>query len=106
MQNWKKRTTAIVVSMIFMTIALNTPALAQDPYGEISGESMAFDLVVLRPLGIAVTTLGCAFFVASLPFTIWSKKRFTQAGNCFVVEPAEYTFVRPLGKPQEASDKR
>ncbi len=87
---------AMLISFISLAIA-TTPALAQDPRYEVSGAGMAFDFIILRPLGIATTTVGCAFFFATLPFTVWSTERIKQSGNGFIVEPAAYTFVRPLG---------
>ena len=62
-----------------------------------SASVMAADLVLARPLGIASTALGCAVFIASLPFSLPggnSKKVFKTT----VVKPAEFTFKRPLGE--------
>ena len=62
-----------------------------------SAGAMAADLVLARPLGIASTALGCAVFIVSLPFSLPggnAKKVFKKT----VVEPAEFTFKRPLGE--------
>ena len=64
---------------------------------EPSAGAMAADLVLARPLGIASTALGCAVFIASLPFSLPggnAKKVFKKT----VAEPAAFTFVRPLGE--------
>jgi hypothetical protein len=98
MQALKKRVFAIVGVMIFCVTVLSSPAMARDPFASGSGEMMAFDLAVLRPLGLVATTLGCVFYVASLPFTAWSQESLHKAGQNFVVEPGTYTFVRPLGE--------
>ena len=99
MQYWKKKALGVLVTAIFAITAVTTPALAavQDPRSEISGAGMAFDFVILRPLGIVTTVIGCGFFIVSLPFTVWSGERIKQSGHNFVGEPAAYTFVRPLG---------
>ena len=99
MQNGKKKALGILVAVIFAITAVTTPALTavQDPRSEVSGAGMAFDFVILRPLGIVTTVIGCGFFIVSLPFTIWSGERIKQSGHNFVGEPAAYTFVRPLG---------
>ena len=104
MQNGKKKALGILVAVIFAITAVTTPALTavQDPRSEVSGAGMAFDFAILRPLGIATTIIGCGFFIASLPFTVWSEERIKQSGSNFVGEPAAYTFVRPLGDLREA----
>ncbi len=87
--------------LFFLLTAVTAPVQAQEPLSKVTGEGMAVDLVLLRPLGIAATAIGCAFFVAGLPFTIWSSRRLKQAGTHLVLEPATYTFVRPLGELEE-----
>lgn len=63
---------------------------------EPSAMAMAGDLVIARPLGIVVTTLGAAAFVVSLPFSA-AGGNVEQAANTLVVGPARETFVRCLG---------
>lgn len=84
--------------VFFLVTALASPALAHYSRSEVSGAGMVADLLVLRPLGIAATAVGCVLFVASLPFTIWSGEGLEKAGTYLVAEPAAYTFVRPLGE--------
>jgi hypothetical protein len=59
---------------------------------------MMIDLVVLRPFGLVATALGTAVFIASLPFTLPTLS-VKQAAKKLIVEPAKYTFARPLGHP-------
>lgn len=56
---------------------------------------MAVD-VPIRILGFGITALGGAFFLISVPFTAFSGN-VGDAWDGLVKEPAEYTFVRPLG---------
>ena len=102
---WKKKALVIIMATLLVVIGMITPALAEDPRSHISGAGMAFDFVVLRPLGIAATAAGCGFFIATLPFTLWSGERIKQSGHGFVVEPAYYTFVRPLGELGSTSNE-
>jgi len=92
----KKLTVAVTVFFLVMStgsaFALNDNTVFGD-----SGTDMAVDLVVARPAGIAATAVGCVFFAAALPFTVWSKKRISKAGRSLVVNPGKYAFVRPLG---------
>ena len=104
MQYWKKRALGMLIVAILLITTSTPPALAeiQDPRSEVSGAGMAFDLVILRPLGIVTTAIGCGFFIISLPFTVWSEERINQAGSSFVGEPGSYTFLRPLGDLNES----
>lgn len=95
----------MLVIMIFLMTAEIASAQIESPVFEVSGEGMAADFFVLRPLGLAVTTIGCAFYLVSFPFTIWSETNRQNAVYYFVVEPAKYTFVRPLGNFRELPKK-
>lgn len=82
----------IVVGIVFtLFFAWAPPASAQD------GASMVVDLVVVRPVSLVATALGCVFFVVALPFTVWSAERLSEAGTLLVKDPGAYTFTRPLG---------
>jgi hypothetical protein len=65
---------------------------------EVTGEAMLADLVFLRPAGFVGLVLGTATFVASLIFTV-PMQQVGEASRKLVVEPAKYTFARPLGQP-------
>ena len=91
----------LLAAVLLFTWAAS-PALAQEKqYQYIAGEdrnavSMMFDLVLLRPLGLAATVIGTAFFVVSLPFSALGGNT-GEAAKKLMVEPAKYTFTRPLG---------
>ncbi len=55
------------------------------------------DAVVLRPLGAVATVAGFGFFVASLPI-VAPTREIGWTWDIFVLAPAEYTFVRPIGE--------
>jgi len=61
-----------------------------------TGEQMALDLVLMRPLSLVGTVIGIGVFVVSTPFC-------ALAWNCvdparrLIIEPAKYTFTRELG---------
>ena len=57
---------------------------------------MAVDLVVARPLGIVVTSVGAAVFLVSLPFSA-AGGNVDNASEKLVLGPARETFVRCLG---------
>jgi hypothetical protein len=99
MRNWKKKTLAMTVAIVFLTTALTAPALAWDPDAgtEPGGVAMAGDLLIVRPLCFVGLVLGTVVFVVSSPFSAIGGN-IRQAAEKLVKEPATYTFVRPLGE--------
>ena len=62
-----------------------------------------FDILISRPLGLATTVAGTALFVVFSPFTALSSiapphDAFARTADVFIVVPATYTFLRPVGK--------
>lgn len=76
---------------------MQEPLVKEIPAQEATASTMLFDLVVLRPLGLVGTVLGTAAFVVSLPFSLPTKST-DEAAQKLVVDPATYTFARPLGQ--------
>ena len=62
-----------------------------------SGEAMAADAVVVRPLGIVSLVAGFGLFVVSSPFSALGGNA-GDAWRAMVVKPAKFTFKRPLGE--------
>jgi hypothetical protein len=86
----------LAVTLILCPFATATIAGDQVVREDISGEAMAADTVLLRPLGLVSTVLGSALFVVSLPFSLLGGNT-GDAAQKLVVDPAKYTFNRPLG---------
>jgi hypothetical protein len=63
---------------------------------EGSADAMIGDLVFLRPAGLLALVGGSVVFVLSLPFSALGGN-VGEAAQKLVVDPARYTFVRPLG---------
>jgi hypothetical protein len=99
MNRWKKRPAVFILLCIFLLTATLSPALAQngETDSDITAASMIGDLLVLRPLGLAATILGTAFFLVTLPITA-GVGNTEIAGEKLVKEPGKFTFNRPLGK--------
>ncbi len=57
---------------------------------------MVGDLLVARPLGIAIFAVGSATFVATLPFSMLGGNT-GEVGKTLVIDPAREAFVRCLG---------
>lgn len=104
MRAGKRRLMWLVVTvLLFATI--NTSVLAEErgPVEGATASGMILDLVVLRPLGLVATVVGGAVYVVSLPFSLVGGNA-RQAGQKLVCEPAQFTFVRPLGDLRFADD--
>ena len=82
------------------TAALAVPPMAlADAYideGPTFG-TMVVDGVLVRPLGLGATVLGAAAWVVTLPFSALGGN-VGEAANKLVMEPARFTFTRPLGE--------
>jgi hypothetical protein len=91
--NLKNRTLTWLLAL-GMTFGAS-PVLA-GPADEPEFSEMAMDVVVARPLGLAVTAIGAAVFVVSLPFSALGGN-IEQAAEKLVLDPGRETFVRCLG---------
>jgi hypothetical protein len=98
MHKFKKHTIIFLLISALICVPFGTSALAaaQANDTEITGSTMTADLILVRPLGIVATVLGCAVFVVSLPFSALGHNT-KQASQKLVKEPAKFTFTRPLG---------
>lgn len=88
----------LVTALVFSSTGF---ALAQSNHiggtqGDPAGRDMVADLFLLRPVGIIATAFGAACFLVSLPFSAPTKTS-SQTWQKLVVEPAEFTFARPMG---------
>ena len=61
-----------------------------------SAFAMAGDLLVARPIGLAIFALGSVAFVATLPFSV-AGGNAKDAGKALVIEPGREVFARCLG---------
>jgi hypothetical protein len=62
-----------------------------------AGIAMAFDLALARPLGLGATVIGTAVFLVGLPFELLAGN-VSDPARKLIVEPARFTFTRPLGE--------
>ncbi|MES1924521.1 hypothetical protein [Salinisphaera sp. T31B1] len=96
---------ALIVLVAALGLGLANPAAAIDDYanpGPPSAAAMTVDLALVRPFSLAATAVGTGVFLVSLPFSLLGMNT-GEAGNRLVVEPARYTFTRPLGDFQANS---
>ena len=94
--------------LILCTLSIAAGLALAHEAGTISGDKgadMLVDALVIRPLGVVGTVLGAAATVLSLPFTVPSGS-VGDAAHYLIVEPAEYTFKRPLGDFHHCGEDR
>ena len=81
------------------SLSIATSASAGETYDfnqKPGGGDMLLDMVFMRPLMLVGTAVGAVSFVVTLPFSALGGN-VGEAGETLVMEPARYTFVRPLG---------
>ena len=66
-------------------------------YDEASFGTMVVDAAVARPLGLGATVVGTAAWIVTLPFSALGGN-VRAAAQKLIIEPARFTFVRPLGE--------
>jgi len=64
---------------------------------ESTAGTMLADAFMVRPFMLVGTILGTATFIVTLPFSLLGGNS-KEAAKSLVMEPAMYTFVRPLGE--------
>ena len=95
----KKGMAAFLISaLVFFHFASVAPAKEHLEDLDEKAGFMAGDLLVVRPLGIAATAVGAVIYVISLPFSLAGGNE-EEARQKLVIDPATYTFSRPLGEP-------
>ncbi len=98
-----RRTRKFIVGLLVMALCLSpVSALALDD-SEIyvfkrlpTGDKMAGDIAIIRPIGIGCLIVGTAAYIVALPFAAMGGNA-GEATQKMVVDPFNYTFKRPLG---------
>ena len=86
-----------LLALLLASMLCASPVYSQSSIDERPNAfAMTGDLLVARPLGAAITAVGAAAFVVSLPFTIMGGA-VSESAETLVLGPAEATFVRCLG---------
>ena len=92
---------ALLVALLFLCATSLVHATTNSSYlartEDRSAEDIILDGLLLRPGGIVATVVGTAVFVVTLPFSIPTRS-VEKAAQKLIVDPAKYTFVRPLGQ--------
>ena len=90
----------MAVALAFGSLSMATSASAGETYdfnAKPSSGEILIDMLVMRPVMLVGTVVGAAAFIVSLPFSALGGN-VADSAETLVVEPAEYTFLRPLGQ--------
>ena len=92
---------AIAIGVLLVSLASPAAALEPEPvdpwYAKAGRVGAAtYDVLLLRPLGFIATVGGFTCYAIALPFSAINRDIKTP-WDMFVMEPADWTFRRPLG---------
>ena len=92
-----KLLTLLVASFCLATVALADSGTVDSSEWTVErGFAAVGDLLVVRPLGAAVTVGGFGLFAVASPFAAMADAT-DEVFDTLVEKPGEYTFVRDLG---------
>lgn len=86
----------LIAALVFIPFTTTALAESKTVTQENSAGAMTVDLLLVRPVGIVSCVLGSAVFVVALPFSLLGGNTGESAKK-LIVEPAKFTFNRPLG---------
>jgi hypothetical protein len=90
----------VTISVLALVLSTSPQAFASE---DSDATSMIVDVAVARPFTFALTIVGSALFVVSLPVAVPSGS-VNKAARTFVVAPAKDTFTRPVGDLEDFLD--
>jgi hypothetical protein len=85
-----------MITMSHMSMVSARSTFYEDADAPTAGEMLA-DTVLVRPSMFVASIVGVVTFVITLPFSALGGN-MDEAGKTLVLDPLEYTFVRPLGE--------
>jgi hypothetical protein len=99
-----KRPIMILAAIVVLLLLLSSapPLWAQRQYSAFSedGVPLAADVLLVRPLGLVSMILGGVGYILTYPFAAVTTPPSTDVtAEQLVIEPARFTFERPLGYP-------
>ena len=98
--NRKLVTYFMAFTLALGSLSIATSASAGETYSfnaKPSGGDILLDALFMRPVMLAGTVIGAAVFIVTSPFSALGGN-LGDSAETLVMEPAQYTFVRPLGE--------
>lgn len=94
----KRATRRSWVAALSLAAVLGCAATARAENAAVKGADIAFDLLILRPMGLGELIFG---FVCFAPAALFAGQAIGDPWEHFVLIPFESTFKRPLGEIEE-----
>lgn len=95
----RRTAAALSVAALLLSAQAHAQGAGDDRSAPAHPAAQAFDVVVLRPLGLSAVAVGVAFFVpAAILSAPGGLDSLREAWEVFVQVPAEYVYKRPLGR--------
>ncbi len=92
-----RKITILFLVILWVTGGIGTEGWSQEkPQGEnppINDGKAFIDLVIARPIGLAVGLLGVGIFITTLPFTIPTRSA-DEAAKSLILDPFKFSFGR------------
>jgi len=85
-----------IAAMLIIPLSSEVLARTEMKQSQPDAGAMVVDFVLLRPLGFVAMVAGFTCFVLSSPFSALGGNIHT-AWDKMAVDPAQFTFARPLG---------
>ncbi len=97
MKNATKTLVFFIIAAI-VTVPFGSSVMAQEETGrkETDPEKIALDILLVRPLGLVALAVGTVLSLTALPFSLLGGNH-KEVHQKLVVEPAKFTFTRPVG---------
>jgi hypothetical protein len=86
-----------VAGIVLLSTALVQAQETTTDLQDGSAAAIVVDAIFLRPAGFIGTVIGAVTFVVTLPFSA-PTHTVDNTAKKLVVEPAQFTFTRPLGQ--------
>jgi uncharacterized membrane protein YciS (DUF1049 family) len=87
----------IAAALLALTVGNAQAQVTNEVDTAPSAVAMTADLLIVRPLGLVATVLGTGLFVLQLPLSLVQGEPPVEPARKLIVEPASFTFSRPLG---------
>lgn len=97
MKRWFRAVSTLAIAGLVCAQAAPAAAAARD-FEDRGRVNLLFDIVLLRPMGLATTVMGAGAFALISPIVaITRPQEFRKPIDFLVLRPARYTFQDPLG---------
>ena len=97
-KRFRKTTVAVVTAAMILSLATPAAAFDRETTDLSNSVPMMFDILLMRPIGLAMTVAGVVFyFPVALMTLVTRPSDIAKPLGPLVVTPGRFTFVDPIG---------